>query len=152
MARRKGRGPTPPKAWVEMRPATYIPPADPVLARLQLADRDGEPPELWMNDRYTVAVERWPGTDDVRYLSIRRNDRKPAHDWRDFQRIKNDIAGDEAEAVELYPAESRLMDTANQYHLWVAPRGVQFPIGFDIPRTVSGADDATPYGAKQREL
>lgn len=151
MSRRKGRGPTPPKQWVEMRPAAYIPPADPELARLHLESRGGEPPELWKNDRYTVAVERYDDSQDVRYLSIRRNDRKAAHDWRDFQRIKNDIAGVEAEAVELYPAESRLMDTANQYHLWVMPRGVRWPIGFDIPRTVSGAAEATPYGAAQRD-
>jgi hypothetical protein len=36
------------------------------------------------------------------------------HDWRDLQRIKNQLVGPECEAVELYPAESRKVDTANQ--------------------------------------
>jgi len=30
------------------------------------------------------------------------------------------IVGEEHEAFEVYPAESRLVDTANQYHLWVS--------------------------------
>jgi hypothetical protein len=39
--------------------------------------------------------------------------------WRDLQRIKNDLVGPECEAVQLFPAESRLVDTSNQYHLYV---------------------------------
>lgn len=46
----------------------------------------------------------------------------------DAQRIKNELLGDEYEACELYPAESRLVDGANQFHLW-AING-QFPFGF----------------------
>src|SRR5262249_13701026 len=53
------------------------------------------------------------------HLAIFRNDRQPVHDWRDLQRVKNDICGPEAEACEIYPAESRLCDRANTYHLWV---------------------------------
>ena len=33
------------------------------------------------------------------------------------------------EAVELYPAESRLVDNANQWHLWCVT-GFRFPFGF----------------------
>jgi hypothetical protein len=43
-------------------------------------------------------------------------------DWRDLQAIKNQLCGDEAEAIQLFPAESRVVDTANQYHLWVFMR------------------------------
>jgi hypothetical protein len=33
--------------------------------------------------------------------------------------------------VELFPAESRLVDTANQYHLWVmADAEYRFPFGY----------------------
>lgn len=83
----------------------------------------------WMNDRYTVVAAPLEG--GAMHLSIRRNDRKAARDWRDFQRIKNDIAGDEREAFEIYPAESRLLDTANQYHLWVLPPGERMSVGWD---------------------
>jgi hypothetical protein len=53
------------------------------------------------------------------HLSIKRRDKKPIHDWRDLQEIKNDLIGPENEGIEIYPAESRKVDTANQFHLWV---------------------------------
>jgi hypothetical protein len=90
--------------------------------------------EMWQNKTHTVLVglrnkdaNGRPTRDGWIHLSIRRNDRKAECDWRIFQRIKNDIAGDEREAVQLFPAMRRVLDTANQYHLWVAPK--QFVIG-----------------------
>ena len=39
--------------------------------------------------------------------------------------------GEENEGVELYPAESRLVDGANQFHLWVfEDETVRLPFGF----------------------
>lgn len=107
------------------------------------------PQELWMNDIYTVSVERRPDRT-VHSLSIKRNDREPCKDWRHFQQIKNQLAGDECEALELYPAESRLVDSANQYWLWVFPPGTQLPVGF----TERYVDDtnAEAVGAKQRKF
>lgn len=73
--------------------------------------------ELYKNGTYQVAVRRMEG---MTHLSIKRIDKRPSRDWRDFQEIKNIFCGPECNAVEVYPAESRLVDTANQYHLWVA--------------------------------
>ena len=64
------------------------------------------------------------------WLSIKKLNKNPIHDWRELQKIKNLIAGKEREAVELYPSESRLVDTSNQYHLFVLPKGEQFPFGY----------------------
>jgi hypothetical protein len=72
---------------------------------------------LYLNDVYQVAVRANAG---VTHLSIKRLDKEPVHDWRDLQDIKNELCGKESNAVEVYPAESRLVDSANQYHLWVA--------------------------------
>ena len=78
--------------------------------------------------RNAQARRGWP---KMVHLSIKRNDRQSIHDWRDLQRIKNELFGPEYEAIELYPAESRLVDEANQYHLWViADESVKFPFGF----------------------
>lgn len=69
----------------------------------------------------------------MRHLSIKRIDRKPVGVERfdHFQRIKNDLVGSEYEAVELYPATSRIADLANQYHLWALPSAMlRFPFGF----------------------
>lgn len=91
------------------------------------------------NDTYQVNVRKFtfPIGETV-HLSIKRIDRQPIHDWRDLQAIKNQIVGPECEAVELYPAESRLVDTANQFHLWCCPDpSFRFPFGFNEGRIVT---------------
>lgn len=111
--------------------------------------------EMWGNDQYIAIVERHQTGEHagvIAEISIRRTDRKAVHDWRHFQRIKNEIAGPEIEAVELYPAESRLMDTANQYYLYCFPPGVQMPMGYVGPRNVKSSAEAAAVSAVQREL
>lgn len=132
---RKRRGPTPAKGWEPLtRRVAYITDPAKEAARRNLMILAGMDPdmemEMWGNDRYIVVVDRDPG-GDVSQLSIRRHDRKAARDWRDFQRIKTQLAGPEVEAVELYPAESRVVDTTNQFHLWCVPPGVKIAIGFE---------------------
>jgi hypothetical protein len=103
-----------------------------------LVDEDGTIGELYENSAYQVILRRRtvePFGACV-HLTIRSVDGEARHDWRDFQRIKNELAGPEAEAVELFPAESRLVDTANHYHLWVFP-DFRFPFGMQ-KREVSG--------------
>jgi len=98
------------------------------------------------NSRYTVWVRRPRHEDgELVHLSVKRNDRNPLHDWRDLQRIKNEILGPEEEAVEMYPAESRLVDGANQYHLW-SMVGKRVPFGYQTRCVMLEATD----GAKQR--
>ncbi|WP_425456747.1 DUF7694 domain-containing protein [Aliikangiella coralliicola] len=43
--------------------------------------------------------------------------------WRVLQDIKNAIVGRDTIAVEIYPKESEVTDTANMYHLWVFADG-----------------------------
>lgn len=81
-------------------------------------------------------------------LSIKRIDKEAIHDWRHLQEIKNALVGEECEAVELYPAESRLVDTSNQYWLWCfADPEVRMPFGF-TDRVV--CNETTMEGTKQR--
>lgn len=75
-----------------------------------------------MNNVYQVnvrAVGDEPPLGRVVWLSIKRRDKLPIHDWRDLQWIKNQLGGEHLDAVEVYPAEERLVDTSNQYHLFV---------------------------------
>jgi hypothetical protein len=108
--------------------------------------------QCWKNSRYTVLVRYTKDTygDDLVHLSVKRNDKNPMHDWRDMQRIKNEILGEEEEAMELYPAESRLIDTANQYHLWSFPER-RAPFGYHSVRCVmEEVGTAAGGGGKQR--
>ena len=112
---------------------------------------------VYMNDRYQVNCQILDApfggfVGDVIWLSIKRRDKASVHDWRDLQTIKNLIVGPEHEGFEIYPAESRLVDTANQYHVFVFldPR-VRLPVGFR-KREVTGADQAASVGARQRDF
>lgn len=111
----------------------------------QLSD---EAATVWRNSLYTVT--KWDRSfvaGPVTHLSIKRNDGAAVRDWRHFQRIKNELCGPEREGMEIFPAESRLVDGANQYHLWVLPAGVAVPFGFDT-RLVSANQDG---GVQQRQ-
>lgn len=57
-------------------------------------------------------------------IGIMRIDQSAIHDFRDYQEIKNDVCGPDWEAIELYPAESRLVDPSNYFMLWAFPPGV----------------------------
>lgn len=96
--------------------------------------------KTFVNSRYQVDLSRLkPNVSDMpdmTVLSIKRRDKDVIRDWRDLQRIKNEILGPEWEGVELFPAESRLVDTANQFWLWCLPPGYRFPFGMD-ERSVS---------------
>jgi len=95
----------------------------------------GDDEEMYSNNKYQVIVRR---LDDIgRHLSIKRLDKQAIRDWRDLQRIKNELIGSEAEAIELFPAESRLIDGANQFHLWALLAPHRFPFGFSTGRVVS---------------
>ncbi len=113
--------------------------------------------EIWLNDVYQVIVSAAPvlseGWPEMVWLSIKRIDREPVHDWRDLQEIKNKLVGPECEGVELYPAESRMVDTANQYHLFVLKDPeVRFPFGFgerSVSETALGSSKQRPF-SKER--
>lgn len=112
----------------------------------------GQPDEMWMNNLYQCAVHYLDDQDSfgALHLSIKRRDKRPIHDWRHLQQIKNDVAGDSREALELYPSEDRRVDTANQYHLWVMPVGKQIGIGWQHGRFVH--EDTGQTNAKQRKF
>lgn len=96
--------------------------------------------------------------DGSMHLSFKRNDRAAVRDWRHVQAIKNEVAGIDREAVEIYPIETNLVDAANEYHLWVLPPGTELPLGFRAYEVGAAADehDHAAYrqtgkaGARQR--
>ena len=117
---------------------------------------DGCELEVWKNSKYQVVkrVFRSPElTCGLVHLSIKTLAKSTEHDWREFQTIKNELVGEECEGCELYPAESRKVDTANQYHMWVfeSPK-MKFPFGFNDGRIIGSKKEASKIGAKQRPI
>jgi hypothetical protein len=141
----KRKGPTPAKPWRPLRRAVNT-------------GLDGD--ELFGNDRYTVGKHEVRSADPdydgppMHLLSIHSHTRSAvgAHDWRHFQRIKNELCGPEREAVEIYPAESRLVDTANEFWLWVLPEGERLPFGFNERRVISSIAEDVDDPAYRAEL
>lgn len=152
--------------WRPLQRATPKPPSPEIIAAWQeangcdaelarkLATEHAAKSELWLNDLYQVSAGRytaaappgrcWQPSDSWVHLCIRRVDGYPGRDWRHFQQIKNEIVGPECEGVELYPAESRLTDEANKYHVWCSlDPTFRFPWGFGA-RSILGQSDAAP--------
>jgi len=79
------------------------------------------------NTRYTVMIY-----DDIQTTKgaaiqalIQNHKNLPIQNhWSEIQKIKNDIFGEEAMAIEYYPAESELINHHNIYWIWIFPDGV----------------------------
>jgi hypothetical protein len=114
---------------------------------------------VYENSRYIVHVypakQQADGWPPIIHVSIRHIHNIAITDFRDFQRIKTELLSPEAEAVQIFPAESRLVDSCNQYHLWVfAPTAEEdeyptIPVGYFYGRDVL-EDGENPDGTSQR--
>jgi len=105
--------------------------------------------EIYMNDVYQVLVRR--NDPNVIWLSIKRLDREPIDEnhWRILREIKNLIVGPDYEGMEMYPAEGRLVDESNQYHLFVLKDKKHFPFGY-TKRSVYYESGLDGLNTKQR--
>lgn len=104
---------------------------------------------LFGNGYWTVLVEAPEGPEGPVHLSIHDRTRSTRHDWRDFQRIKDELVGAEREAFELYPAASRVVDTSNEYHLWVLAAGEAIPVGWVQGKVMDAGQSLEPDEVQQ---
>jgi hypothetical protein len=115
--------------------------------------------EVFKNDEYLVSIQKDVshgfGGWKIWQLTINRIDGTAVHDWRDLQAIKNAVVGPDYEAIELFPAEPRLVDTTNSFHLFVVVQNETgqvptIPIGW-TKRRVGTAEMARNRGCMQRD-
>ena len=102
--------------------------------------------EIWENLIYQAHVHRNQYANDMvhaeelqdkcGYISLKRKDKRPINSWQDVQTIKNRLFGIEREAIQIFPAESRMVNIANQYHIFVFPEGYIIPFGYNDGRRV----------------
>lgn len=91
--------------------------------------------EVFINPEYLVIRRQAPpymntsAFKGLMWLIIRRRDGNPVRNWEDLQEIKNLLLGPQAEAIEIYPAESRRVNAVNQFHLFGAAN-MRAPFGF----------------------
>ena len=73
---------------------------------------------------YTVSIDQKQPDHAV----IRRADGLPPEPtWYEIQHMKCLAFGSHARAVEVFPAQSKLYDTANMRHLWAVPDHILTP-------------------------
>ena len=83
----------------------------------------------WVNDLY--AVQRYDNQTEwglVIQLSVRSHHGRTIP-WDDLQRIKDELTGEAATAIEVYPAADDVVDKAPMRHLWILPQTVKLPFG-----------------------
>lgn len=108
--------------------------------------------DLWENADYYGTVARFSAGDGFKggpwaLIGISRCDETCARDWRDLQRIKDDLCGPEWEAVEVFPSESRLVDPSNRFYLWAYPFGT-LPMGLRPAKVVLSRSENAPVGQR----
>lgn len=94
-----------------------------VESRMRLSHLIGKlPDKVWKSNHFTVQLyrqERVLFGLTMDKLMIRRNDAEPITEWHCLQKIKDEIAGEESVAIQVFPKRSELVDVANMYWLFV---------------------------------
>jgi len=104
--------------------------------------------DTWCNEKCQVYVYDYPpleGWPPIIEMSLKLNSREPWRDWRDFYRIKSELCGTKCWAIEVYPAQDALVDSCNQYHMFVFPPDVAWPIRLHQAKITS-------YGEEFQEM
>ena len=154
-----------PRHWKPLQPTKDFGPVRPQIiaetmkqygldetAARALLDEEFAKCRYYINDLYQVQVAACGPEKRMLHICIRRRDGSMFKDWRHFQQIKNEVAGPEREAFELYPRESRLVDTSNKWHLWVMPEGISMDSVGWTERDVSYEENRDVPGLRQRTL
>jgi len=79
-----------------------------------------EPDKVYQNNHYIVQIFYNVKRKGKFYTkAMIRSDSKVLENWRDLYRIKNEIFGDEVEAIQFLPPKSELIDVANLYWFYI---------------------------------
>lgn len=72
-------------------------------------------------------------------------DQSARRDWREFQQIKNEVAGEAWYGYEIFPPDSDVVDPSNAFFLWCFKHN-QMPgfVGMNGPRYLSPDESIAP--------
>lgn len=91
--------------------------------------------EVWRNRRFMVLV--YPEKDGIERLTcfktIMKDDGSRFEDgitWDDLQSLKYQCGRGDRWALEIYPAETKIVNVSNMRHLWVLPEGQKPTMGW----------------------
>lgn len=92
--------------------------------------------KYWESDDGYDVMSRKIRTDwgVVEHVTIHRMVKAGDIPWAVKQEIKNELFGERATAIEVYPDERNLVDVCDVYHLWILPEGFKLPFGIHPTR------------------
>ncbi len=91
--------------------------------------------EVWVSREFLVQVFRHPRDAGHERLTICRTQQNGAGRWEDgiswdeLQQLKRECGRGDRWAVEVYPADTSIVDDANMRHLWLLPEAPPFAWG-----------------------
>jgi hypothetical protein len=97
--------------------------------------------KVYQNNKYIVQVfynDISKGRQMTRVM-VRRSDGAAICNWQDLFRLKNEIFGEEIEAIQYLPKKSELTDVANLYWFFIEEKSVETEL-------ITGSDPGTPDG------
>jgi hypothetical protein len=71
--------------------------------------------------------DRVEGIGPVLHIRVKKRSGRGGITWDALQKIKNEAAGEDAVAIEVYPPEHEVVYDTNMRHLWVLPPGFPLP-------------------------
>lgn len=91
--------------------------------------------EVWRNRKFMVLV--YPEKDGIERLTcfkmLVKDDGSRFEDgitWDELQQLKKECGRGDRWAMEIYPAETKIVNVANMRHLWVLPEGQKPAMGW----------------------
>ncbi len=88
----------------------------------------------WGDTYAAQVVVSYTSLGPINHLKVRRHDGKTnCLTWDELMVIKNEMLGEDACAIELFPCECDVVNEANIRHLWELPEGF-LPDNFGLRR------------------
>ena len=87
----------------------------------------------WWKTYQTQVLEETTPWGVVRHLKITRRDGKEVRTkWDVLQHIKDEMLGEDVAVIEVFPAQSQVVNQANIRHFWEIPEGHALPFGLHL--------------------
>jgi len=96
------------------------------------------------NEHYTAYAE-FSEDRTAGLIMIVNDDQSARRDWREFQRIKNEIAGPGWVGYEVYPPEHEVVDPSNAFFIWCFKESkLPNSVGMNGPHYLSPEESFAP--------
>lgn len=122
------------RKWYKVLPPKYVQQKFGIYQSEWLPQMD----KCWESDDGYSVMSRKIRTDwgIVEHVTIQKMPSGGDVPWAIKQEIKNELFGERATAIEVFPDVRNLIDVCDVYHLWILPEKFKLPFGIHPTRDV----------------